>query len=331
MKNRTIPIVLSMFLIIIIAASGCTDLSDDDDEEESTFEGKGLGLSFNTGVPDDNIYVNDAFEIEVAVENEGGYTIPANKVAVFLHGINFNVYNAAGENYDDALNWMYEIITTPIGAAGLGGSDIPGDTITANFGTPLNKLNRSSIGIGAGKQGHDEFVATACYAYQTSDTAKVCLGKTAIAGGEKDCTPGNITESLSSVGAGSPIRVTNVVASGTSSGFTFKLDIENKGNGDAFLFDKDPTTPKDWGQCLTLLPSQANRISVTNLTIDGAPICVDSIGQGKVIRLNNEGKGILTCSEQGYRNISPYPAGLIITLDYHYKTRTAKKVTINNV
>ncbi|SVD63882.1 uncharacterized protein METZ01_LOCUS416736, partial [marine metagenome] len=87
---------LAFILVLIILVSGCTHTGTEATVKSSTSEGVSFDIYADTLQPKQ--YEGQSFNFQIKVENNGGYSVPADHMNLYVEGINPLTYNLDPSN-----------------------------------------------------------------------------------------------------------------------------------------------------------------------------------------------------------------------------------------
>lgn len=302
LTKKAVPVVA--ILLVIILFSGCIQKEVQPKETGVT---DAIAVEFTPGAPPDQILEQEAFEVSVKIENEGEHPLSADSIYVVLSGAN---PSSLGQDADYFHNTNeYELI----GAREIDNTKIPGGLEILDW-TGLKYI------VDISSDHRLKFVAQACYNYQTTATADVCLSSNPYAQttGAETCTAQGEKKTANT---GSPVKVTKLVENPAGRDkYTFTFTIENKGKGEVYALD----VAKE--NCAELQLKDLDKVKVTSFSIgqEAYPDCE------KEVRLV-DGKGQFFCTASVDNIAGDYLDLLTLKLEYGYRSHTSKEVTIKNV
>jgi len=328
-------IIFALLIISILLASGCKKTQKDPKKqlEELKTGAEGISLSFVPDFPPDTIHIEPNvknFEAMIEIKNKGAYPAADDPRKIegklYLSGYDKNLVEMAPENLD--LNSLLLPSKSPVNLQG--GSDV------AAFKAEVQNLDSLNV-----EKYEPVLMATACYKYETTATASVCIDPNPYSTikEKKVCQVHDVT--LSSQGA--PVAVVKIEEAAFSAKTQFKVTIRNVGTGDVL---KDDQIDK----CNPFGTSRLGREDVDKVYIERIAVgqqelqcwpfvdVTDSSAkqQSGFIRLvNNEGSVICELEkkdQEGYAGgNTAYITPLTVRLKYGYKAIAEKKLQIKVV
>jgi len=321
---KKIYVLFSLFVLLLFIG-GCKTTGETKLMKAFVGGSKGLDISFVEGEPPEKVadFNSEQFRITLLLKNEGELGIEDNNVRVTLSGIGQNQFGMTEEfgmtegltktntNFISGTEKRREEILD-------GGEDEI--TYTAIYMPDLKQDFTPTI------------TANVCYVYGTRTLTNLCLRKD-IARKEREgeCV---VDEYKTIENSGAPIQVTSLseMKGGTNT-VRVIFNIENVGSGT--VYEKGTFSSGDCSE------SNDNRDKENKLNVEIKPIggvdianceCARLGGGSKgVVKLNIEGKAVITCvaSTAGLQSTA-FEAPLNINLDYDYKERISRKITVEN-
>ena len=332
MINLKKVFILTLFLILLILISGCTGKKDVKKSLEELRTGtQSISINFLPFNPPDIITVerdNVPISIVLELQNNGVYPQPDER-----HSARFKSGNIFLSGYDTSIITQMEPKSGDLSTMALEGKS----TINLNGGQDLISFKGTIDASKLNVEKYDPiFLATACYYYETTAGASVCMDPNPYStiNEKKVCEVHDV--SLSSQGA--PIAVTKIEEQAFEKKTQFKITIKNVGNGDVL---------KEAAAQNKCNPSEGPRIDredidkvylhdvkISDKTLICGPFASEPIeGTNGLIRLIN-GEGSIVCQvsktdyPQYHKSASSFTTPLVITLTYGYRNTAEKKVQI---
>ncbi len=273
---------------------------------------QGLRMSFVQNLPPARLFDSEPFVAVVQVENMGAFTVGGPGDKVYLSGFDPTIITGITEWGKDIPLLEGKSQFVPTGSV---------DTIDFRGSmAPLRSRNIDKYPL--------RLLATACYEYETTATANVCIDPNPYETGmtRKICTPAPV--SLGG-GQGAPIAVTLVEMDASPGRTRFKIHIQNAGAGDVFRYGGEylnkcsPFTP-------ALAFDEIDYVELVDVMVSGMsikPTCKPL--DNNHIRLSS-GRGVAFC-EFTPRGSDAYTTPMTVTLRYGYRNTIFKDVQIVSV
>ena len=305
-------ILFSLFVILLFIG-GCKKATESKAAIGAYVGGdEGLDLSFVEDEPPERVLDADSeqFFITLLLKNDGEFDIDVGETRITLSGIEKNQFQIGSltetnKNFINGLEKKREE-TLP------GGQDEI--SYTAKYKPDLNQDFTPTV------------TASACYAYGTRTLTKLCLRKDiARRSREAECT---VDEHKTIENSGAPIQVTSLnEMKGGSNKIRVIFNIENVGEGT--VYEKGSFSS---GSCSEDM-SKEDRLNVEIRPVSSINFKCARLGGGAsgVIKLNTEGKAVVTCEADTSRlQDTAFEDPLNINLDYVYKERISKALTVED-
>lgn len=312
-------IALVLIVIAVFAVSGCFSKPKTESTPVGAFAGgtSGLGVTFMANAPASEYPECTPFEVNMQLENKGEYTIPTGKAITYLSGISTSAYGVtvngvtaskASNTGELAGKQKYGSSITPGGrdiiafSSTKGSPDFPGDTTQT-------------------------LIATACYPYQTTSMATICVRESfakQTTGGSELC---KITGDKTVYNAGAPVQVSALsqfpVGSKPITGITVNLRLRDSGGGTAIARG---------AKCPSIDQGSVGKITVTEMKLINLGIKGEC--EGKTVTIAG-GEGFLTCkfdwSSKQSEISGEFEDILQMKFDYDYTQSTTTKVKFLNM
>ncbi len=309
MKKSYVYILL---IILAVFVSGCNGNTDDVPGKSFVGGDDGLEISFIDDEPPERVLDNNAeqFFITVSLKNKGEHTIESGKAIVTLSGISkdqFQIDSLSKKNQ----NQMPGVVKERTSSLEGGLDDV---TFTAKFKQDLNQDFIPSI------------TANICYAYGTRALSNICLRRDIVRREQEgECV---VDEDKDIENSGAPIQIISLKERRAGSNeIKLIFEVQNKGTGKSFA-----RTAFNNGVCGED-PTKEDFINVEVKPISKVSVRCDKFAgtASGVVRLNSEGKTTVSCdiSTAGLQD-NAFEEPLNINLDYIYKERISKQVTVEN-
>ncbi len=268
---------------------------------------EGLALSFVPNIPPPIIYSTEPIMVMMQTENKGTYDIKKGEGSIYLSGFDPSIIPGLSSKPEEIDN--------------LDGRNMyrkQGDIAQIEF-TGEIKLNQEI------DKYNTIILATACYKYETSVGASVCIDPNPYTTTRqtKICTPTTIE--LGS-GQGAPITVTKIEVDPSKVKTRFRIHIKNVGKGTVFKesklkecspFDKKGLEFKD-----------ANVVKIETIEAANEPLInCKPTNPEKELRLIN-GEGILYCDLDTTKFVSAFITPINIKISYGYRDIATKQIEI---
>ena len=308
-KKRGIYVLLALVIIFI---SGCK--SQDTDTISGSFVGgdNGLELSFINDEPPTRVLDNNAeqFFVTISMKNKGEFTIEPGKAIVTLSGISKDQFqlDSLSKKNENQLPGVVKERTSSLE----GGQDEV--SFNAKFKQDLNQDFMPTI------------TANICYAYGSRALSNVCLRRDVVRREQEgECV---VDEDKKAENSGSPIHVVSFKERKAGPNeIKIIFDLQNVGSGKPFS-----RTAFSSGICGED-PTKEDFVNVEVRPISNVNVRCDKFaGTGSgVVRLNSEGKATVSCDvSTSALQDTAFEEPLNINLDYIYKERISKQVTVEN-
>lgn len=283
-------LIIVLLLAAIFAVSGCAK-----QEATGAFAGgtDGLVASF-INLPT-SVFTESTFDINLLLQNKGEADVPANAALLSLNNAGTLGITEASRNNIKILNKARKINTTIIA----GGSESISWQSASFKGAAITEQQTIPVSINV------------CYPYETTAVAVACAGRT-----DKVCKP---VEEKPVQSSGAPIQVTRLmqvaVPKATGVELAFTIDVENKGQGDAY---------GPGSICTALSPDQKDIVMIKSIVFNNEPKNADCINE--TISLS-ENKGAITCNFD-INVAQDFSAELVVKLSYVYKDMLNGAITV---
>lgn len=311
MNGKTAIITLA---ILIILTSCITSQSQKNTQTPEDFRtgNQGLRMTFVTNMPPTRVFDTDELNAVIEIENLGAYSTKGVADRIYLSGFDPSIITG--------IKTTGELIPALEGKSAYIQS---GATDRINFkGVPamLSAKNIDKYPI--------KLLATACYEYQTSASASICLDpnpySTTIT--QKACTPQSVSMGG---GQGGPIAVTNVQVEASPGRTRLKIDVANNGGGEAFTPGIDSLqrcAPYSSG----LGFEEIDTIRLDSIGLPGYSIInsCKPLDKGNIRLINNKATIYCDINTQGQ---STYTTPLTIRLGYGYRSTIFKDIQLVSI
>jgi hypothetical protein len=312
---------MKKLIIIIIALLVLSSCGVPQPKEVKVHEGSdGLVIEFERMAPPDTAFEGEALPITIKMANRGAYDITNGFYSISVEKAYMNL---EGENIDT------------FSVNGKSPYDLEGGTLIIRRGVfageldPMTQTLSSTISV------------TACYPYQTTATANVCID-TDLFGQNPDkvCSANDI--SFPSGGQGAPIGITSIEPKmkqhpedNTKIIPQFLIYIRNMGNGQAI----EPSKTRDSCTGASIDPEFWNTAEVKVKLIDKQLDCTPKINPNSAsleghIKFSRDAsrEDFIKCElKEGIsRSLGTYTSALSIEIDYGYTTTISRTVQIKN-
>ncbi len=311
-------------LAVVFMISSCVPVEDDgrDSSGTSSYSSQGVVVSFIDNLPPSTFHVDEGmnrganFEIGVHIQNKGEF--PRTETGslygkLYLTGYDRNILRDGRWERDNQFNML----------PGVSSSYPQGDskymTYTVNdIYYPVDSRQYSM-----------NLMLNACYYYETSATATVCVdpdyrGDRA----DKPCRVGDVRLDPQKA----PVQVTNIDASATSSELIYVMTIQNRGGGKV-LFDRGGSGAVSDGNCLNPDHDEKDRV-IVHASVTGLPRgrCSPEGSVSNPLRIYQGSENIVCRFPlDSVSTDSAYTTQMNIDLRYGYRTRTSREVTLINM
>jgi len=332
---------LALIFVFVVLFSGCTDT----ESTSTSTNNNGVLFDVYADTLQPQLYEGQSFSFQVMVENNGGYTIPASHLNLFLGGISPDTYNVISEDFekqnilDLTSVGIYNNETTVRGQEVFSFEDL---CYTTDLSSDLDV----------------NFHLKTCYDYQTNAKTNACFGE-AYAQFNEICT---VTEQKTVTNTAAPIQVTEIYESSAGQdSYRFIVKVENQGSGNVFSqyasadstsSDLATTITDSIASCRDLNPSDSNVIYIDSIKLDGVEQLdlttfqietyrenehISSIGEGLGMffnLVNDKGQFIFKISNVTESTATDFVGNLEIVLGYGYtetKIRNTELVSLPDI
>ena len=306
-------LVISLFILTSCVGNRNRDGEDISDENYRTGS-KGLELEFMKNAPPDKIYSNNEMDIIIEITNEGAYPLEGSfdgKIEIY----GFDEKAFAGERWDGS-NFIDPELQGRSQFSPRGGRDVKRYHVDRVYTLFDSEFYEPTI------------VAAACYKYQTTADALVCIDPEpySIFDEEKVCSIGQNGKTYTLGTQGAPVAVTRVEEEISSNDIHFSIYIKNVGTGKV-------VDEKAINDCpLNLDYNDVDKVLVTaKLPFDSAPRCQPKGDYRDPVRLDESGNGFIFCSFRKPDSKSAFETVLQVNLDYRYLDWIEKELRIVNI
>ncbi|MEM4263394.1 MAG: hypothetical protein QW666_00680 [Candidatus Woesearchaeota archaeon] len=313
MKQKSVFATI-ILLLVLTACAGAQMPGISKTKEQQAYKSEyrtgteGLRISFIENLPPPRLFDTEQFTAVLQIENKGAFTVGGPGDKIYLSGFDPTIITGISQ-------WGMDI--PPLEGKNQFVPEGVVDTVEFR-GTiaPLKAKNINKYPV--------KLVATACYGYETTSTANVCIDPNPQAlNVRKVCTP---TQVSLGGGQGAPVSV-NLVEVEASPGKTrFKINVQNIGGGDVFRSGTDYLARcSPFGQPLSF--EAIDYVELVEVIVSGISIkqtCKPL--DDNHIRLTN-GKGVVFC-EFATRGQDAYTTPIAITLRYGYRNSIFKEFQI---
>ncbi|MBI4144168.1 hypothetical protein HY486_02890 [Candidatus Woesearchaeota archaeon] len=268
---------------------------------------EGVRTNFVATAPPDKIFDTESFFAAIDVENLGAFNIGAPGDRVYLSG------------FDPR-------IITGIPAGGIQIPLLEGKNQFNPRGSQTQLTFTGGITRITGDFVPQPIQATTCYKYQTQATTTTCIDPDPRSTGvrPKVCTPTNVALGTQAA----PVAVSTIEVQPQPGKTTFRIIVNNAGNGEAFR-----NTPQTMSKCdpqQKLAFDEIGYVEVTDVKVGGTsikPSCRPLDRQH--IRLDSTSKtGQFVCDFTTGPGTAPFVSPITVTLTYGYRNTIQKQVTI---
>ncbi|MBW2999797.1 hypothetical protein KY339_03920 [Candidatus Woesearchaeota archaeon] len=301
MKKEALVI---FFLLVLILSFGCQRALPSDappTEKEYRIGSQGLMMLFVPNNPPERVYAGDRFDIAIEYTNMG-----AARASGFMYLSGYDPNYIGIDNPREIIDIEGKSVFSPD----------RGETHIAEFAV-------DRLVLPSGVDWFDQtFLATACYAYETIATAKVCIDPDpygALAE-EKVCFP--VAQGTGTQGA--PVAVTNIEEDALRGRVQFRLTISNVGGGTVISPNAAVT------DCHARLDRKfINKVEITEAFFSDYMLkCEPMDESGRTIIRLDTGTGTAYCYTNIPLDIGAYETLLTIKLNYIYRDSMEKRVRI---
>ena len=297
---------ISLFLVLVLALAGCTQVEKQVDRRSSSGEDfrkgtEGLVLSYLPDAPPQKIFGEGEVRLAVQLKNKGASQIDLGNV--WISGYDSSIIT--GMQRADGISKL----------AGKGLYDPEGEFEVKEF--------QGNINLGQGINTYKPtFIATACYDYETIASPLVCIDSDpfSLKAKAKTCKPGAVKISG---GQGAPIAITGVDVSATSRKTSFAIHIQNLGKGMLYAKGSQNCDPYSGG----LSQSELDWVTIDEVTVAGENIKASCSPAADKVKLIG-GKRTIFCEKNTEPNTPPFQSPLTIRLSYGYSSSISKPVEI---
>ena len=308
---KKILTICSVFTVIFLF-SGCLNREVETGVSLILNTPDSVKVEFNPGLPPDEVYEGNLFDISLKFQNEGSTAIAGGDIKSYLLGVSPTAVGKTGTEF----NWIFPTAETLTKAMQIEGQNIPGAQTTWE----LSSINYSTA---ISSDQTLTFLAKTCFKYGSDVTSEACFSKNPWSGDSDICVVNGPKDVRNEIG---PVKVTGVSQyyAGTASDlqhYTFTVSIENIGPGQ--LFDNE----KFDNDCTQFTQQDFNKVEITTFDIGGLSYLSNCTS--KTAYLNN-GRGEWICKAQVPQIASQYTEMVKIGLTYGYLLENSKQVVIKN-
>ncbi|MEM2873943.1 MAG: hypothetical protein QW063_00585 [Candidatus Nanoarchaeia archaeon] len=296
MASKTGTILLAIALIIIIAFSGCISKQKTEQiVKQKAFIGGNEGISIEkmTGLPPDQIYEGQDFQIGVTLKNKG--EAEASNIVVSVAGIDATRFQ---------LSPVSEQLIKLSPVSKIGDTMIPGGQAQIIFNAKAPDI--------VGAQAQYPLQIIAIYDYSTQAVAGVCMKESLIqqtTAGPEIC---KLTGNKPVESSGAPMKVVSVEELPTG----FNIKIKNVGRGYPFVSTTRPSNEGDINPF-----TQKDRVEISAKLGDTTLTCTQSV----LLLTNNEATVFCPATLSAG---AEYVEQLAIKLNYGYVERISTTLNI---
>jgi len=288
---------LGVIIVLMVFSFGCAGTSTKD---KNPFIGgtNGILINFIESAPPAEVFDGGEFPFDTIIRltNDGEYTVPKEKVWLWLIGIDPAEFGLpSGALFKQPVE---ELIKVGRDSSGNKIPSTPTEIIFNGFNYYGHLTGDVSYNI----------IASLCYNYETTANAKICVKSNLLDSSETVC---KLNEKKTVYSSGAPIQVTSFTESVSGKDkINFEFTIEQKGNG--VVFKKDVICADKF--------ANRNKVLVTvNTGMPGAISCtgLDSGSFGTVVLYT--GKRTIGCTQTvDTANQNSYEKQVSINLAYDY-------------
>jgi hypothetical protein len=332
---------LALIFVLVVLFSGCTDT----ESTSTSINADGVLFDVYANTLQPQLYEGQSFSFQVIAENNGGYTIPASHLNLFLGGVSSETYSVTPEDFEK----QNTLELTSIGIYNAE-TTIRGQEVFS-FEDLCYKTDLSSdLDV--------KFHLKACYDYQTNAKTNACFGE-AYSQFNEICV---VTEQKTVTNTVAPIQVTEIYESSAGQdSYRFIVKVENKGTGAVFAHyasaelssnDLTNTITDSIASCRDLNPSDSNVVYIDSIKLDGVEQLalttfqletyrenehISSIEDGKGMffnLVNGKGQFIFKISDVTATEEIDFVGNLEIVLGYGYtetKIRNTELVSLPDI
>jgi len=316
-------ILLILFIVFLLALSGCNNSEEQTTKSSSQFVGgkEGLQIDFVGGTPPTEILdQGQTFGASIKLTNVGEYDIPAAKAKVTLSGF------ASGDFGVSEGALVQETQEEMMGASRDGtGKSIDGAILTLDFPADGSAFAHQKAIAGSVTY---NIKADVCYEYESYANSKLCILKDILGSKGKTDNLCEINADKVVDSSGAPVQITNFresVASSNKISFVFNVKkVETTGT----IYEKGTNCEEDF--------NKRNKVIVTVDTgIPGTLSCSGLQGAGTSSPLKGSttllnGEREIRCT-QTIDNPSDYEKLIELSLEYDYRNTAETKVTVKHL
>lgn len=301
-------------VIILLFLIACTQFNTGTDRKEPTTGYRtgtqGVLMQFLPNLPPPRIFDRDPFNVVLQIENIGASRIGNGLDRVYISGFDHNIITGIGT--DGIPIPLLEGKTQYINKGG---------TDTIAFKGVIRSLTEKRI-----DKYNPLILATACYNYETIESAQVCIDPNPYSptSTARVCTP----TATGTGSQGAPIAITNVLVDPAPGRTRFTISIQNVGGGSVFKKGNQylaKCSPYSAG----LAFDEIDYVQVADVIISDTSIKASCkpLDKDSHLRLVT-GNAQLFCELNSPQGQTPYLTPLNIVLKYGYRQTIVKPVEI---
>jgi hypothetical protein len=224
-------------LIICLLFSGCIGFEQQPGKVDYRLGFDGVNVRFNV-FPEQDVYSNETFPVQLEIENKGGYDT-ANLKAVLSYQTGF--FSTSIGTPEALINHLNKDLRTVRGRS----EAYPEGDFSV---LPIIPFKAGTIFLTDYQK--FSFIARACYEYRAQATLEACIGPRT---GYQSCNFQSLNQGLNlSIGQGSPLAITRVEESiidlGDKIKPRFNIIVENKNTGQVFRNPPQNVGPMCFGR-----------------------------------------------------------------------------------
>lgn len=306
--NKEYLFIFSLFFLVLLIF-GCSQSQSTGLGESVQVGTEGIVMNFVNNAPPSEIFYDptggNEFEATVELKNKGTFPREGTPLVgqLFITGFDTSVINGAWEGGDSLPSTLTgKSLVFPEGGYDIKtylDSDLSYPFDSDTYPTPVQ--------------------VTACYQYETMATPLVCVdpNPTSTTIRKKVC---NVHDLTLSGGQGGPVGITSIEQFSGSRKSTFKITIENLGNGRVIAYDR-------YADCLDLEFRDVDRVEVTTQLTGQNGDCNPEGTASNPVRLIN-GKGLIVCNFDNPTSGDAFSTPLQVNMKYGYSNSISKQINI---
>ncbi|MCX6710144.1 MAG: hypothetical protein NTV63_04315, partial [Candidatus Woesearchaeota archaeon] len=216
---------LGIMIVLMVFSFGCAGTGSTKDKNPFVGGTNGILINFMESAPPAEVFDGGEFPFDaiITLTNDGEYTVPKEKVWLWLIGIDPNEFGLPSSALFKQPT--EELIKVERDSSGNKIPSTPTEIIFTGFNYYGHLTGDVSYNI----------IASLCYNYETTANAKICVKSNLLDSSETVC---KLNEKKTIYSSGAPIQVTSFSESVSGKDrINFEFKIEQKGNGVVFKED----------------------------------------------------------------------------------------------